>query len=274
MEVFLMEDKKVHSMNDLIKVMEALRTPATGCPWDLEQTFKTILPYTLEEAYEVADAIDRNSMEDLREELGDLLLQSVYHAQIASESGHFDLHDVINDITDKMITRHPHVFGDLPAESAADVDVIWDAQKNKEIKSSSVQEDKKSALDGITKALPSLLKAQKLQKKASKVGFEWDDPRDVLDKLEEEIAEMRAAIEKKDLANQEEELGDILFLLSNYGRMLGIHAEEALRKCNVKFERRFRGLEADFKDKGISMKDVDLKQMEIAWVSQKLKERA
>lgn len=269
-----MKDNKVHSMDDLIKVMKALRTPVTGCPWDLEQTFETILPYTLEEAYEVADAIDRNSMIDLREELGDLLLQSVYHAQMASEEGHFDLHDVIHDITDKMISRHPHVFGDISANSAEDVDVIWDNQKSKEAKSSSVHKDKKSALDGITKALPSLLKAQKLQKKASKVGFEWEDPHDVLDKLEEEIAEMRAAIDNKDIENQEEELGDILFLLSNYGRMLGIHAEEALRKCNIKFERRFRGLEQDFKDKGVSMKDVNLKQMEIAWVSQKLKERA
>ena len=260
-------DKK-HSIDDLIGVMAALRAPETGCPWDLEQNFKTIAPYTLEEAYEVADAIDRGSMTDLREELGDLLFQSVYHAQMACEDGHFDLHDVIHDVTEKMITRHPHVFGEKDAKSAEDVDKIWETQKAAEKKN----DDKLSALDGVTAALPALLKAQKLQKKAAKVGFEWPDVTHVLDKLEEEIAEMREAIANKDPDNQAEELGDILFLLANYGRMLGINSEEALRQCNIKFERRFRGVEENLQEAGTPIEDVTLEDMEVAWNRQKLKE--
>ncbi len=259
-----------HSIHDLIKVMKDLRTPNTGCPWDLEQNFKTIIPYTLEEAYEVADAVDRGSMTDLREELGDLLFQSIYHAQMASEAGHFDIHDVINDVTEKMITRHPHVFGDLTAASSEDVDKIWEKQKQKEKN----ENNDKSALDGVTPSLPSLLKSQKLQKKASKAGFEWSNATNVLDKLEEEIEEMRLAISNKDVINQEEELGDILFLISNYGRMLGINSEEALRKCNNKFERRFRGLEKDIIDSGKNINDASLKEMEEGWNKQKELEKA
>ena len=261
--------KQLYNFDDLINVMEELRTPETGCPWDLEQSFETILPYTLEEAYEVADAIDRGSMKDLREELGDLLLQSVYHAQMASEDGHFTMQDVVHDITVKMISRHPHVFGDTTANSAQDVNVIWDVQKSKEKPNKS----EPSALDGVTQSLPSLLKAQKLQTKAAKVGFEWNNPVDVLDKLEEEIAEMRAAIANNDKENQEEELGDIMFLLANYARMLDIHAEEAARKCNVKFERRFRGLEKEIIGHGIALKDASFEQKIEAWNNQKAKER-
>ena len=263
-----MQKKPSYSIEDLIGVMKALRTPEIGCPWDLEQTFETILPYTLEEAYEVADAIDSGSMNDLKEELGDLLFQSVYHAQMASEEGIFDLHDVIHDVTHKMISRHPHVFRDKNAETAEDVNGIWDEQKSKEDK------NRKSALDGVAKALPALLRAQKLQKKAAKVGFEWDNVTFVLDKLEEEIKEMREAVNNNDNDNQEEELGDILFLLANYGRMLGINAEESLRKCNSKFERRFRGVEIDIKQQGLEMTDAKLEQMEAAWKEQKKKERA
>lgn len=253
-------DKK-YTLDDLISVMRALRTPETGCPWDLEQDFKTIIPYTLEEAYEVADAIDREDMADLREELGDLLFQSVYHAQMASEGGHFDLHDVVHDITAKMISRHPHVFGDDKAASAEDVNAIWEERKKEE------KAKRESALDGVTAALPGLLKAQKLQKRAAKVGFEWPDVTHVLDKLEEEIAEMREAVAKNDLENQAEELGDILFLLANYGRMLDINAEEALRQCNNKFEKRFRGVEKDLGD----IEKSSLQEMEESWKQQKLK---
>ncbi len=264
-----MKNKQHYTIDDLMDVMKALRTPETGCPWDLAQTFETILPYTLEEAYEVADAIDRNSMEDLKEELGDLLLQSIYHAQMASEGGHFTMHDVIHNVTAKMISRHPHVFGDETAISPQDVNVIWEVQKSKE----KLDEKEPSALDGITQALPSLLKAQKLQKKAAKVGFEWSNPLDVLDKLEEEIAEMRAAIENEDKDNQEEELGDIIFLLANYARMLDIHAEEAVRKCNIKFESRFRGLEEELNKQGISLKEASFEQKIEAWNNQKNKKR-
>lgn len=259
--------QKRHTMNDLIAVMRALRDPQSGCPWDLEQNFKTIAPYTLEEAYEVADAIDRNDMKSLREELGDLLLQPIYHAQMASEDGAFDIHDVIHDITAKMIARHPHVFGDEKAASAADVNKIWDQKKAQE-------KVTKSAIDGITLALPALLKAQKLQSKAAKVGFEWKDVSRVLDKLEEEIKELREALDKKTKDDQTEELGDILFVLVNYGRMLGINAEEALRQCNSKFEKRFRGLESDLLNQGLqSLKDASLEQMEASWNQQKIKSR-
>lgn len=266
-----MSTEKKHDIHNLIKVMEDLRTPETGCPWDIEQDFKTIISYTLEEAYEVADAVDRGSMPDLREELGDLLFQSIYHAQMASEAGHFDIHDVIHDVTAKMISRHPHVFGDLKASSAADVDKIWEIQKQAE----KSQDDGKptSALDGVTAALPALLKAQKLQKKAAKVGFKWPDVSHVLDKLEEEIQEMRVAITNKDAENQQEELGDLLFLLANYGRMLGINSEEALRQCNNKFESRFRGLEQDIKNNGSCVSDAPLKEMEEAWNRQKKLEK-
>ncbi len=263
-----MSTHKQYDLKDLIGVMAALREPETGCPWDLEQDFTTIAPHTLEEAYEVVDAIDRNDMADLREELGDLLFQSVYHAQLASELGHFDLNDVVADVTHKMITRHPHVFGDQNAMSAKDVDAIWDAQKAKEKTSG----DNKSALDGVTAALPSLLKAQKLQKKAAKVGFEWPNVGSVLDKLEEEIQEMRAAIRNEDHTNQQEELGDILFLLANYARMLDINAEEAARQCNNKFERRFRGLEAALIEKHGDLANVSLQDMELAWAAEKSKE--
>lgn len=253
-----------YDLHDLVQVMKALRTPESGCPWDLEQSFKTIIPYTLEEAYEVADAVDRGCMQSLKEELGDLLFQSVYHAQMASEDGHFDIHDVIQNVTDKMITRHPHVFGDIDAQSSQDVDKIWEQQKEAEKTSK-----EKSALDGVTAHLPSLLKAQKLQKKASKTGFEWSQTSSVLDKLEEEIQEMREALKNNDIANQEEELGDILFLLANYARMLDINAEEALRQCNNKFERRFRGLETQLKNEGVSLNNATLEQMEVAWNAQK-----
>ena len=247
-----MTDQK--TMNDLISVMRALRDPDSGCPWDIEQNFQSIVPYTLEEAYEVADAIDRDNMTDLREELGDLLLQSVYHAQMAKEFGHFDIHDVIHDITEKMISRHPHVFGDTPAENAEDVNAIWDARKQAE------KNETKSALDGVTQALPALLLSQKLQKKAAKVGFEWPKVSHVLDKLEEEIAEMRAALDNQDKDNQAEELGDILFLLANYARMLDINAEEALRQCTQKFQRRFRAIEAVHDFQALS-----LDEWEAAW---------
>ncbi len=269
--VHCMQKKTNYNLSDLVEVMKALRDPKTGCPWDLEQTFETILPYTLEEAYEVADAIDNGSMDNLREELGDLLFQSVYHAQMADEKGLFNLDDVIHDVTNKMITRHPHVFGNKNANSAKDVDQIWEDQKKKEEIDNSIGNNK-SALDGVAKALPSLLRAQKLQKKAAKVGFEWDNASNVLDKLEEEILEMRAAIANNDLKNQEEELGDIIFLLANYARMLGINSEEALRKCNNKFERRFRGVEQDIKSQGLNISSATLEQMESSWEKQKAKE--
>ncbi len=251
--------------------MAALRSPEGGCPWDLQQSYESIAPYTLEEAYEVVDAIDRGNINDLREELGDLLFQSIYHAQMASEEGYFDIHDVINDVSKKMISRHPHVFADKSANCAEDVDKIWNEQKSKENKENN--DNPSSVLDGVAKALPALLRAQKLQNKAAKVGFKWDNVTQLLDKLEEEIQEMREAVTNKDKENQAEELGDLLFLLVNYGRMLGINSEEALRRCNNKFIRRFKGVEEDLKRQGLPIEKASLIDMEKAWDRQKNKEK-
>ena len=258
-----------HPIDKLIKVMAKLRDPDGGCPWDLEQNFKTIAPYTIEEAYEVADAIDNNDMENLREELGDLLLQPIYHAQMATEAGAFNINDVITDITEKMVHRHPHVFGDnTTTKTASDVNTLWDERKKLE----KGKEQIDSALDGVPKSLPALLRSQKLQKKAAKTGFEWPETDQVLDKLHEELNEFRAAIQSGDQENQLEEFGDILFVLTNYARMLGINAEEALRQTNAKFERRFKGMESDCKKSQSKFEDSTLDQMLDMWNAQKAKE--
>jgi len=230
----------------------------------LEQNFKTIAPYTIEEAYEVAEAIDNDDMDNLREELGDLLLQPIYHAQMASEENHFNIYDVINDVTEKMITRHPHVFGDQNADTPDDVNAIWDQKKALEKGKNNLE----SALDGVPKALPAALRAQKLQKKAGKTGFEWSTTDQVLTKLTEEIEELKTAETKE---HQLEEFGDILFVMVNYGRVLGLNAEEALRICNAKFEKRFKGMENDFKAKNTSINEATLDEMLAAWKRQKLK---
>lgn len=227
----------------LLSIMARLRDPNGGCPWDIAQDFKSIAPYTIEEAYEVADAIDRNDMGALKEELGDLLLQSVYHAQMASEAGLFTFDDVVRAVADKMVARHPHVFGDGTASTPADVNVIWDKQKDAEKKSD-------SALDGVTLGLPALLRAVKLQKKAAKVGYVWPNAEAAFDKVTEEIAEFREAMAEGNQAHAAEEWGDLLFCLVNYARMNEIDSEESLRAANAKFERRFKGMEADLKRDG------------------------
>ena len=266
------KDKGAHSppvisIERLKQVMSALRDPDSGCPWDLEQNFKSIAPYTLEEAYEVVDAIDRGDMINLREELGDLLFQSVYHAQMASEQGAFTLDDVINDVTEKMIYRHPHVFGEKTAKSAEDVNAIWDERKSQE--KSSVSEASTSALDDVPLALPALLRAQKLQKRAAKTGFVWREASQILDKLEEEIAEIREAIASGKDESIKDEMGDLLFVMANLARHYGINAEEALRCGNAKFEKRFKGMEDDLKNDGKVMQNLTLDQMLELWVKQK-----
>ncbi len=253
-------------MEKLVDVMAALRNPDGGCPWDLQQDFASIAPYTIEEAYEVADAIGRGDMEALKEELGDLLLQSVYHAQMANERGSFTITDVITGVTDKMISRHPHVFGDVQASSAGDVNRIWEERK-------AAEKTTESAIDGVAHALPALMRAQKLQNKAAKNGFEWPGPEQVLDKLEEELAEMRAALANGTLEEKRGELGDLMFVLVNLGRMMDLDAENALRGCNDKFEKRFKGMETELKRKYKNLKDAPLSEMEQEWVRQKQKER-
>lgn len=251
-------------ISDLIMIMAQLRNPDGGCPWDLEQNFKTIAPFTIEEAYEVADAIDRGNIHDLQEELGDLLLQVVFHAQMASELGHFTFNDVAQGIAKKLIHRHPHVFGDQKAQSADAVLDIWNARKDQE------KTKRESALDDITKALPALMRAQKLSARAAKTGFEWDKPEQVLDKVEEEIAELREAQATLTKAEMTEELGDVLFCLVNYARKHSIDAEEALRLANAKFESRFRGMEQNAKADGKEFSALSLEMQEKYWQKQKI----
>jgi nucleoside triphosphate diphosphatase len=239
--------------------MAALRTPVTGCPWDLEQSFETIAPYTIEEAYEVADAIASGSREHLKEELGDLLLQPVYHAQMAAEEGAFTLEDVIEGVVTKMIRRHPHVFGDETVKAAGVAKGFWEANKAKERLAKG--EANKRTLDGVPLALPGLTRAIKLQAKAAKVGFDWPHVDQVYDKVAEEIAELKDAPE----AQRAEELGDLLFVLANLARHYGIDPEAAVRGANAKFERRFRFIEDELTVVGKSPAQSDLEEMDSLW---------
>jgi ATP diphosphatase len=238
-------------------IMQALRTPGTGCPWDLEQSFETIAPYTIEEAYEVADAIQNGTRAELCEELGDLLLQSVYHAQMAAEEGSFTFDDVVEAVVTKMIRRHPHVFGDEEARSATLAKSFWEDNKARERKDKPQQ----GTLAGVPAALPGLTRAVKLQAKAAKVGFDWPSVDDVYDKIAEEVAEFRAAPEDR----KAEEYGDLLFAMANVARHLGIDPEAALRGANAKFERRFRHIEDRLAARGKQPSHSDLEEMDALW---------
>ena len=239
----------------LLGIMRALRDPETGCPWDIEQTFKTIAPYTVEEAYEVADAIERENVNDLKEELGDLLLQIVFHSQMANEENHFDFDDVATALCDKLVYRHPHVFGDESAKTSDEVLTIWNARKDAEKKN-------ESAIEGVTLGLPALLRAQKLQKKAGKSGFVWPDAESAWKKLEEELQEFKEAKTKEEEAD---ELGDLMFCIVNYARLKGHDSEEILAKTNKKFERRFKSMESVVSEQNKSLKDLPLEAMLAAW---------
>lgn len=247
----------MRSLETLRAIMAALRTPKSGCPWDFEQTFSSIAPYTIEEAYEVADAIARNDKKELCEELGDLLLQSVYHAQMAAEEGSFTLDDVLEGVNRKMIRRHPHVFGDETARLAGIAKGFWERAKAEERPGVTAQE----TLSGVARALPALTRAIKLQAKAARTGFDWPHIDHVYDKISEEIAELRAAPEAK----REEELGDLLFALVNLGRHYGIDSEEALRKANRKFEQRFAFIEAELAKLGRTAQQSGLAEMDEFW---------
>lgn len=256
--------------------MRRLRTPDSGCPWDLEQTFATIAPYTIEEAYEVADAIERRDFADLRLELGDLLFQSVFHAQIAADEGLFDIDDVVRGIVDKMISRHPHVFGDAEIGSAADQTVAWEEMKDDERALRGAESDEHpSALDDVANALPALMRAQKLTKRAARAGFDWPSHHEVIEKLHEELGELLEAADPKSGApdNVAEELGDILFVCANLCRKLGVDAENALRSGNRKFERRFRAMEILALENGTVFKELSLDQQEALWQKVKATER-
>lgn len=261
------------ALDQLLAIMARLRDPARGCPWDLEQDFSTIAPYTLEEAHEVADAIARGDMRNLEEELGDLLLQVVFHAQMASERQLFNFEDVARGIADKLIRRHPHVFpgGRLDGETAAlaseQVSANWEAIKAAEKAARGEQSTR--LLGGISSGLPALTRAEKLQKKAAKVGFDWNDPRAVLAKLREELDEIEAELDAGDQAAQEDELGDLMFCVVNLARHLRLDSEMALKRANAKFERRFAYIEDALAAKGLPFADVSLEQMEALWVEAK-----
>jgi MazG family protein len=251
----------------LLKVMAWLRDPEQGCPWDIEQTFRTIAPYTIEEAYEVSDAIDRNDMPALKEELGDLLLQVVYHAQMAAEAKAFDFADVAAAIADKMVDRHPHVFGDQTVPSAEAQTVSWEARKAAERAS----KPDTGTLGGVAKALPALLRAEKLQKRAARVGFDWASIGPVIDKIEEEIGELRAelAAGKADAARTTDEIGDVLFAVANLARHCKVDPEAALRSTNDKFERRFHYVEKKLAEQGRKPAEASLEEMETLWQAAK-----
>ncbi len=248
------------TLDDLLTLMARLRDPENGCPWDRRQTFATIAPYTIEEAYEVADAIERGDLDALRGELGDLLFQVVFHARMAEEQGAFDFHDVVDTLVNKMERRHPHVFGEARIEDETALREAWEAEKARERGAVG------SVLEGVAHALPALVRADKLQKRAARVGFDWPDADGARDKVREELAEVEAARAAGDPAKVEEEIGDLLFAVVNLARLLGVDAEQALRKGNAKFERRFQAMEAHLAGQGrTDLKALDLDTLEAAW---------
>ena len=265
----------------LVEIMAALRTPKTGCPWDLEQDFASIAPYTIEEAYEVADAIERQDWEDLCDELGDLLLQPIYHARMAQEAGLFDFGDVIEGITAKMIRRHPHVFGTQEQRANGMTKGAWERIKT-------IEKDEKTArrksagsptqkpkgyLDDVPTTLPALQSAVKLQKQAARIGFDWDDIAPVMDKIREELDEVSQAMEAEDKQSIENEIGDLLFSITNLARHLDIEPDNALRKSNQKFKRRFGYIEQALIDSGSTLKQATLDEMDGLWNEAKAGEK-
>ncbi|MEM6941048.1 MAG: nucleoside triphosphate pyrophosphohydrolase [Pseudomonadota bacterium] len=254
----------------LLEIMRRLRDPETGCPWDIEQDFASIAPYTIEEAYEVADAIERADWEELEGELGDLLLQAVYHAQMGAEAGHFTFQSIVRAISDKMVARHPHVFGEESRDkSAAQQTADWEAIKAKE----RAGKAQKGTLDGVAIGLPALLRAVKLQKRAARVGFDWPQTAQVLDKLREEAAELIEARDELGPAEIEEEFGDLLFVMANLARHLDVDPEAALRATNAKFTRRFQSVEARLAAEGKSPVESTLEEMDALWEAVKADER-
>lgn len=271
----------MYKLDDLLHLMVRLRDPQNGCPWDLKQSYATIVPYTLEEAYEVADAIERGDFDHLREELGDLLFQVVYYAQLAREEGRFEFDAVVDGITRKLVRRHPHVFpdGDLygkpdPAKlEEAAVKQRWEELKAEERAAKAAEPVQLSLLDDVPHALPALSRANKLQKRASQVGFDWADALPVVDKVREELDEVLEAMAGGDTEAQAEEVGDLLFVVVNLARKLKVDPETALRAANAKFERRFRYIETALRDQGRTLEDSNLEEMDELWGAAKRDEK-
>ena len=254
--------------------MAALRTPGTGCPWDLEQNFRTIAPYTLEEAYEVADAIARDDVAGLKDELGDLLLQVVFHARLAQEQGAFDFADVVETITAKLIRRHPHVFADADGKTARAVEGLWERIKAEEKATTHGERAQSGALSGVSVALPALTRALKLQNKAGQVGFDWNDPRAVLAKIREEADEIEAELDQGHDKRVAAEIGDLLFAVVNLARHLRDDPEGLLRETNLKFERRFAAIERALAALGKTPRDATLAEMDALWNEAKATEQS
>jgi MazG family protein len=261
-----------HRIEELQKIMARLRDPREGCPWDLKQEFSTIAPYTIEEAYEVADAIVRGDLQELKSELGDLLFQVVFHARLAEEQGAFDFDEVVEAIVEKMRRRHPHVFGDAVYHDEAELKEAWEAEKQRERRHRS-GDTAPSALDGVARALPALVRADKLQKRAARVGFDWPDAGGAMKKVEEELAEVHQAVAGGDADAIEDELGDLLFAAVNVARLLEVDAEQALRRSNDKFARRFRIMEQQLRKQGVQMEHLHLEALDEAWEQAKEAER-
>jgi MazG family protein len=260
-----------HNIDRLLDIMVRLRAPEDGCPWDVEQTFETIAPYTIEEAYEVADAIDRRDMSCLQDELGDLLLQVVFHARMAEEGEHFAFGDVVDVICEKMVLRHPHVFGDMKVASADAQTENWESIKVAERKNTNIHE-----ID-VAVGLPALMRAAKIGKRASGMGFDWPEAQGVLDKMQEELDELKEAVQSLSCDRQNhiaEEMGDFLFASANLARHLRVDPEEALRRANLKFQRRFKAMETEVIETGKTVETASLPQLEDAWNAAKLKERS
>lgn len=258
-------------MERLVEIMRRLRDPESGCPWDIEQDFATIAPYTIEEAYEVADAIEREAWGELKGELGDLLFQSVYHAQMADEAGHFAFQDVVRAISDKMVARHPHVFGDESRDKSAEQQTAdWEKIKAAE----RAGKAERGTLDGVAAGLPGLTRAVKLQNRAARVGFDWPSTDEVIDKIAEEARELVEAREEMTEAEVFEEFGDLLFVVANLARHLKVDPESALRAANAKFTRRFRAIEAALAKRGKRPEDSNLAEMDALWDAAKAAEKA
>lgn len=252
-------------MQKLLDIMAQLRDPKTGCPWDLKQDYQSILPHTLEEAYEVADAIESGDRQQLRDELGDLLFQVVFYCQLAREDGEFEFADVAQAMADKLVRRHPHVFGDLSAPDSDAALANWEAIKAGERQAKS----QFSVLDDVPRALPALQRAAKLQKRAANVGFDWPEMQGVLDKLDEEVAEIHAAFASGDMVHVLDELGDLMFMTANLSRHLGANPEQVMRAANEKFESRFRHMEASLQAQGHDLSDLTIDVKEAAWQASK-----
>ncbi|MBL4692419.1 MAG: nucleoside triphosphate pyrophosphohydrolase [Magnetovibrio sp.] len=260
-------------LSGLLELMAKLRSPEGGCPWDIEQTFASIAPHTIEEAYEVADAIDQGEMTAIKDELGDLLFQVVFYAQMAKEQGDFDFFDIVEGITEKMVRRHPHIFADQTGINSADDQIAnWESLKEQERKAKADTSGPQGALTDVSHGLPALMRAVKLQKRAARVGFDWPDTQPVFDKFQEEMAELEAEIKSGDEKAMEHEMGDVLLTCVNLSRKLGIDPETALRHANSRFESRFSHIETSLWEQSRTVKGTPLDELEMLWTDAKAKE--